>query len=81
MHSVVAEDPSFLHVDSEDSDQTRQMPRLISDQSRQMPRLISVFAGRTCHFVGFVMRLLILKILLLYVLWLSMDICLILKIL
>ena len=29
MHSVVAEDPSFLHVDSEDSDQTGWMPRLI----------------------------------------------------
>ena len=41
----VAEDPSFLHADSEDSDQTG-----------RMPRLIWVFAGRTCHFVGFVMR-------------------------
>ena len=41
-------DPSFLHVDSEDSDQTG-----------QMPRLISAFAKRTCHFVGFVMRRLI----------------------
>ena len=41
----VAEDPMFLHADSEDSDQTG-----------QMPRLIWVFAGRTCHFVGFVMR-------------------------
>ena len=40
----VAKDPSFLHADSEDSDQTG-----------QMPRLIWVFAGRTCHFVGFVM--------------------------
>ena len=37
-------DPSFLHADSEDSDQTG-----------RMPRLIWVFAGRTCHFVGFVM--------------------------
>ena len=27
-----------------------------SDQTGQMPRLIWVFAGRTCHFVGFVMR-------------------------
>ena len=32
----VAKDPSFLHVDSEDSDQTG-----------PMPRLIWVFAGRT----------------------------------
>ena len=35
----VAKDPSFVHADSEDSDQTG-------------PRLILVFAGRTCHFVG-----------------------------
>ena len=27
-----------------------------SDQTERMPRLIVVFAGRTCHFVGFVMR-------------------------
>ena len=27
-----------------------------SDQTRQMPRLIWVFAGCICHFVGFVMR-------------------------
>ena len=39
----VAKDPSLLHADSEDSDQTG-----------RMPRLIWVFAGRTCHFVGFV---------------------------
>ena len=32
----------FLHGDSEDSDQTG-----------RMPRLIGVFAGRTCHIVGF----------------------------
>ena len=32
----VAKDPSFLHADSEDSDQTE-----------QMPRLIWVFAGHT----------------------------------
>ena len=32
----VAKDPSFLHADSEDSDQTG-----------RLPRLISVFAGRT----------------------------------
>ena len=44
----VAKDPSFLQADSEDSDQTG-----------RMPRLIWVFAGRTCHFVGFVMRQLI----------------------
>ena len=41
----VAKDPSFLHADSEDSHQTR-----------RMSRLIWVFPGRTCHFVGFVMR-------------------------
>ena len=40
----VAKDPRFLHADSEDSDQTG-----------RMPRLIWVFAGRTCNFVGFVM--------------------------
>ena len=33
------------HADSEDSDQTG-----------RMPRLIWLFAGHTCHFVGFVMR-------------------------
>ena len=43
--STVAEDPVFLHADSEDSDQTG-----------RMPRLIGVFAGRTDHFVSFVMR-------------------------
>ena len=41
----VAKDPTFLHVDSEDSDQTK-----------QMLRLIRVFAGYKAHFVGFVMR-------------------------
>ena len=41
----VAKDPSFHHLDSEDSDQTR-----------WMPRLIRVFARSTCHFVGFVTR-------------------------
>ena len=45
----VAKDPSFLHADSKDSDQTR-----------RMPRLIWVFAGHTCQFVGFVTRRLIL---------------------
>ena len=47
----VAKDPSFLHADSEDSDQTG-----------RMPRLIWVFAGGTCHFVGFVTRWLICKL-------------------
>ena len=46
----VAKDPSFLHADSKDSDQTQ-----------LMPRLIRVFAGCTCHFVGFFMRRLILN--------------------
>ena len=32
------------------------------DQTGQMPRLIWVFAGRTCHFVGFIMRWLIWRI-------------------
>ena len=41
----VAKDHSFLHADSKDSDQTG-----------RMPRLIWVFAGCTCHFVGFVIR-------------------------
>ena len=44
----VAKGPSFLHADSEDSDQTG-----------RMPRLIWVFAGRRCHFVGFVVMWLI----------------------
>ena len=44
----VGKDTSFLHGDSKDSDQTGRMRRLIWD-----------FAGRTCCFVGFVMRLLI----------------------
>ena len=39
----VAKEPSFLHADSEESDQTG-----------QMPKLIWVFAGRTHHFVDFV---------------------------
>ena len=30
-----------------------------SDQTGRMPRLIGVFAARTCHFIGFVMRRLI----------------------
>ena len=41
----VDKDLSFLHADSEDSDQTG-----------RLPRLIWVFAGCTCHFVVFVMR-------------------------
>ena len=39
----VAKDTSFLRADGEDSDRTG-----------RMPRLIWVLAGRTCHFVGFV---------------------------
>ena len=41
----VAEDPMFLHADSEDSDKTG-----------RMSRLIWVFAGRRGHFVGLVVR-------------------------
>ena len=41
----VAKGPRFLHADSEDSDQTG-----------RMSRLIWVFAGRTDHFDGFDMR-------------------------
>ena len=41
----VAEDPMFLHADSEDSYQTG-----------RMSRLIWVFAGRRDHFVGLVVR-------------------------
>ena len=44
----IVKDPRFLHADSEDSDQTG-----------WMPRLIWVFAGHTGHFVGFVMGRLI----------------------
>ena len=44
----VAKDKRFLHADSEDSDQTG-----------WMPRLIWVFLGRTDHFLCFVMRRLI----------------------
>ena len=39
----IVKDPSILHVDSEDSDQTG-----------HPPKLIWVFAGCTFHFVGFV---------------------------
>ena len=46
----VAKDPRFLHADSEDSDQTG-----------QLPRLIWAFAGRTGHSVCFVMLRLIYK--------------------
>ena len=45
----VATDSSFLHADSEDPDQTG-----------QMPRLICIFAGCTCHSVSFVICWLIL---------------------
>ena len=41
----VANDLGFLHAHSEDSDQTG-----------RMPSLIWVFAGHTCHFVGFFVR-------------------------
>ena len=44
----VSEDPMFLHADSEDSDQTG-----------QMSRLIWVLAGRKGHFIGSVMTRLI----------------------
>ena len=47
----IAKGPSFLHADSENPDQTG-----------RMPRLIRIFAGRTCHFVGFVMRRIILSV-------------------
>ena len=46
----VAKDLMFLHGDSEDSDQTG-----------RMPRLIGVFAGRTCHIVSFVVTRLTLQ--------------------
>ena len=52
----VIKDPRFLHADSEDSDQTGQMPREGSDQPGHLPRPIRAFAGHTGHFVGFVMR-------------------------
>ena len=45
---LVAKDPSFRNADRKDSDQTG-----------RTPRLIWVFAGRTCHFVGFVIQWLI----------------------
>ena len=44
----VGKDPRCRHADSEDSDQTG-----------WMPRLLRVFAWRTCHLVGFDMRRLI----------------------
>ena len=54
----VAKDPSFFHAYSEDSDQTG-----------QMPRLIWVFAGRTGHFVGFVVHWLTMELDLLFFVW------------
>ena len=42
---MIAKDLSFPHVDSENS-----------DQIGRMSRLIRVFAERTCHFVGLVVR-------------------------
>ena len=69
----IAEVPMCLHADSQDSDQTWWMPRLIwvfpghtgqdsqdSDQTWWMPRLIWVFPGHTGQFVGFVVPRLIL---------------------
>ena len=44
----IAKDPNLLQADSKDSDQTR-----------QMPRMIQVFARRTHHFVDFVVLQLI----------------------
>ena len=44
VHSV-AKDQMFLYADSEDW----------ADAQADLPRLIWVFAGRTGHFVGFVM--------------------------
>ena len=44
----IDKDSRFLHADSKDSDQTG-----------QIHRLIWVFDVRSCHFVGFVMRVLI----------------------
>ena len=58
----VAYEPSFLHEDSEDSDQTG-----------RMPRLILVFAGRTCHFVGFVLKRLICNSI--FSVWFSPEAC------
>ena len=48
---LIAKDQSFLHMDSEDVDQTG-----------RMPRLIGVFTGCTCHFVGFVMLILVVSL-------------------
>ena len=42
LRSKDSQDPRFLHADSEDSDQTG-----------RMPRLICVFAGHIGYFVGF----------------------------
>ena len=47
----VDKDSRFLHADSKDSDRTG-----------RMPRLSWVFAGRTGHFVGFVMHWLIFQL-------------------
>ena len=64
----VAKDPSFLHADSEDSDQTESMPRLIRVFAGRIAILLvlscrSSYGGllrlrisdacRTCQFVGF----------------------------
>ena len=58
----LAKDPRFLHADSEDSDQTGRMPRLVWVFAGRTATLLVllwgewVFTGRTGHFVGFVMR-------------------------
>ena len=57
----VAKEPSFLHVDSEDSDQIGWIPRLIWVLAKTLISLgirpvWLVFAGRIRHFVGFVTR-------------------------
>ena len=58
---------NFFHADSEDSDQTG-----------RMPRLIWIFAGRKGHFVGFVMRWLIWFLWFVLSMWLTIP-CLNLK--
>ena len=50
MRSMGSEDPRFLHADSDYSDQ----PGHPSDWADAQADLS--LAGRTCHFVGFVMR-------------------------
>ena len=55
---------SFAHSDQSSLSAWRKLGSLAthwahsedSDQTRRVPRLICVFAGRTCHFVGFVTK-------------------------